>query len=151
MLWAALEQQAGNFPKSIEHLRGVVAAVPRSVIALNNLAYLLVDSANQPDEGLRYAQKVMEIAPNDDRVEDTIGWAYYAKGLYPTAIQHLERAVERDAKSAIPRYHLAMAYQKAGDVTRARLALDTAIKLDSNAPERKRAADLIAASRGAGQ
>jgi tetratricopeptide (TPR) repeat protein len=146
MLFAALEQQAGNYSQCIEHLRSVVAARPRSVAALNNLAYLLVDYANRPDEGLQYAQRVKELAPDDSKVEDTIGWAYFAKGLYPTAVAHLERAVAQDAKTATPLYHLAMAYQRNGDPVKARQVLAAATKLDPAAPERRRAAEILAAT-----
>ena len=143
MLLSVLEQKAGNHGKSIEHLRAVVAASPQSVMALNNLAYLLIDFANQPDEGLKYAQKVKELAPDNEKVEDTIGWALFAKGLYPSAVSHLQRAVLLDGKAAVPRYHLAMAYQKTGDTQKARQEFAQAARLDPSAPERKRASALI--------
>jgi predicted Zn-dependent protease len=143
MLYSALEQESGDYARSIEHLRAVIAAAPQSVAALNNLAYLLVDYANQPDEGLQYAQRVKELAPEDMRVEDTIGWAFFSKGLYPSAIAHLQRAAAHDSNAAVPRYHLAMAYHRSGDAVRARQALADATKLDPNAHERKRATELI--------
>src|SRR5437868_660146 len=75
-LSAMVEQHAGNYSIAIEQFRQVISVAPKSVVALNNLAYLLVDYAHRPDEGLQYAQKVKELAPNDPIVDDTIGWAY---------------------------------------------------------------------------
>lgn len=144
MLFAELERQAGNYPGAIEHLRAIVSVSPRSVVALNNLAYLLVDYANKPDEALQYAQLVKELAPNDPTVDDTIGWAFFNKGLYPTAVSYLQKAANRSSRSAVCRYHLAMAYFKSGDRINARHTLAAALQLDPKVPEAKRAKELIA-------
>jgi tetratricopeptide (TPR) repeat protein len=148
MLAAMMEQQVGNYPAAIQHYRAIVAALPQSVVALNNLAYLLVEYGNRPDEGLQYAQKVKELAPNDRKVEDTIGWAFFRKGLYPTAVGHLESAVTGGGQEAVTRYHLAMAYFKAGSPQKAQQTLDTALRLDSRVPEAKMARELMASGQG---
>lgn len=143
MLAAMIEQQAGNYSAAIQHYRNIVAASPQSVVALNNLAYLLVEYANRPDEGLQYAQKVKELAPNDPKVEDTIGWAFFRKGLYPTAVGHLENAVTRSNQEAAAQYHLAMAYSKAGNRQKAEQTLEAALRQDPHAPEAKLARELV--------
>ncbi len=143
LLLAMLEQQTGNYGAAIDHYRAVVAAMPRSVVALNNLAFLLVEHARQLDEGLRYAQQAQELAPEDPTVLDTIGWAFFRKGLYPTAVDHLQRAVARSARSVSPRYHLAMAYFKSGDLENAKRTLETAWKIDPRSPEARLARDMI--------
>jgi tetratricopeptide (TPR) repeat protein len=83
-----------------------------NLIALNNLASILVPDS--PDEALKYARQAGEIAPDNPVVEDTLGWVYYRKQIYPLAIDYLKKAV---AKSPTPRirFHLAMSYLKAGD------------------------------------
>jgi tetratricopeptide (TPR) repeat protein len=140
---AMTEYQAGNYQAAIQHYQAGLATAPKSVVALNNLAYLLVDYAGRPDEGLQYAQQVKELAPNDPQVEDTIGWALFKKGLYPTAVTHLERAAARSQGSAVTRYHLAMAYFKSGDPQKARQSFDAASRIDSRCSEARAARELI--------
>ncbi len=145
-----IEVKSGNYTKAIEHLHKVVEAQPANVIALNNLAYLLADHTTQRDEALKYAQKAKELAPNDITVEGTLGWAYFQKGMYDVALQHLKAAVGREGKNvidgtAIRRYHLAMAYAKIGNTQDASQTLIAARKLDPNLPEAPVATQMIGA------
>ena len=139
LLLAALESELGNHQAAVEHYRKVVAADPRNVLALNNLAYLLIEHAGQPDEALQLAQKAKELAPESPAVDDTLGWAYYHKGLYGSAIQHLERAALGRQGTALRKFHLAMAYFKAGERNKAQKVLDEARRLDPSLPDLKAA------------
>jgi tetratricopeptide (TPR) repeat protein len=130
----------------------VVEAQPQNIIALNNLAYLLADHTNDTDDALKFAQKAKELAPNDVNVEGTIGWAYFRKGLYDNALRHLQDAVNREGRNvaagtAIRRYHLAMAYKRAGENDKAAKALSAALKLDPNLPEARVATQMLAESK----
>jgi tetratricopeptide (TPR) repeat protein len=80
--------------------------------------------------------------PGKTAYEDTLGWALYRKGLYDVAVPHLEQAAAQKG-SAVPKYHLAMAYAKSGDRTRGRTALDAALKLNPNLPEAKMAKQVV--------
>jgi Tfp pilus assembly protein PilF len=111
-----------------------------NVLALNNLAYVLLNYANRPDDAIKYAVRAQQLAPDNPDIEDTLGWALYLKGVYPTALQHLEDAVNRDGSGTGPnptvrKYHLAMACFKNGDRTRGLRVLEAARKLDPNTPE----------------
>ena len=117
-------------------------------MALNGLAYLLADEANQPDEALKFAQQAKELAPYDPAVDDTLGWVYYRKGLYPVAAGHLEAAVAKEP-NAVRKYHLAMTYFKSGDRPRGTVLLNQALKMDSTLPEAA-TAQRIAAETGGG-
>jgi tetratricopeptide (TPR) repeat protein len=55
VLLAAAETQKGNFEAAIEHYRNALQLRPHNAEILDNLAYLLADKANQPDEALGYA------------------------------------------------------------------------------------------------
>ena len=59
-----------------------VEANPGDAQALNNLAYELIEHGNQPDEALKYAQKAVELSPENPTYADTLGWILYNKGLY---------------------------------------------------------------------
>ena len=133
VLLAQLEMTEGKNAAAIAQYREVVALDESNAVALNGLAYLLAESS-QPDEALKFAQKAKELAPDNAAVDDTLGWTYYRKGLYALAVAHLEAAATRES-TARHKYHLAMAYMKAGDPKRGRQALDEAFKIAPNLVE----------------
>jgi Tfp pilus assembly protein PilF len=143
----ALEAKDGNASAGIAHYRKALDADPNNVIVLNNLAYLLASSTDHIDEALKYAQQAKELAPTTWVVEDTIGWAFYRKGLYDNAVVHLRTAVAKEP-TAVRKYHLAMAYMKAGDQQRGRQTLDEAKRMDPSLPEASAASRLMTDPRG---
>jgi tetratricopeptide (TPR) repeat protein len=148
LMLAEIELQAGNSAAAIAQYRKVLETDSRNLVALNGLGYLLADEANQPDEALKYAQQAKELAPNNAAVDDTLGWVYYCKGLYPVAAGHLEAAVAKEP-NARRKYHLAMAYFKSGDGPRGTVQLNQALKMDSTLPEAV-TAQRMAAETGSG-
>jgi tetratricopeptide (TPR) repeat protein len=152
LLMADLEQAAGNHAAELEHWRKVAEADHTNVVALNNLAYVLLEYAKQPDEALKYAQQAHELAPDNPDIEDTVAWALYQKGIYGTALQHLEHAVSLDGKSratgsTVRKYHLAMAYLKNGKRERGMQVLIAAQKVDGSIPEARMAESVLAQGR----
>jgi Tfp pilus assembly protein PilF len=143
LMLGLLEEQAGNQDAAMEHYRKVLEIVPNSVVALNNLAYLLAADGKQPDEALKLAQQAKEIAPDQPMVEDTLGWALYQKGIYRTAVAHLEDAVSKSDRNPVTRYHLAMAYLRAGDRDRGLKALEAALRIDPKTAEAKMALETL--------
>jgi tetratricopeptide (TPR) repeat protein len=102
------------------------------VVALNNLAYYL--ASENADEALKFAQQAAELAPDSPYVQDTLGWIYYRKGLYSSAIRYLKTAV---AKEPNPRrqFHLGMSYLKSGDRGLGQSLVQTALRQDPNLPK----------------
>ena len=107
--------------------------------------YLLAEQGSQMDEALKYAQTAVELAPTEADYCDTLGWILYRKGLYTSAITYLERA-SANSGNVVWKYHLAMAYAKAGDTKRSREAYDEGRKLNPNLPEAKTAGELLSVS-----
>ena len=109
---ATLEDKSGNRSAATGLYRNILDMDASNIPALNNLAYDL--ALTDPNEALKFAQQALELAPGDSAIRDTLGWVYYRKGIYRTAVIHLKEAV---AKKPTPRreFHLAMAYLKAGD------------------------------------
>jgi tetratricopeptide (TPR) repeat protein len=142
-LWLGnIEETKGNHEQALKNYRDVVAADPGNPQALNNLAYLTSEYANQPNEAIKYAQKAKELAPNDPTYSDTLGWILYRKGLYPSAVSELERAASKDG-DPVWKYHLAMAYARAGDLNRGRSTFRAALKQNPNLPEAKVAQEIL--------
>ena len=149
-LLAKIEHKAGNLKGAMDLYRSVLEAQPNNAVALNNLAYLLTNSAGRPDEALPLAQKAKELAPDDPSVEGTLGWVLYQKGLYDVALEHLKTSAAKNP-TAVIQYHLAMAYFKTGNPQQSRQTLEAALHLDPKLPEAASARQLLAASNGVDQ
>lgn len=145
-LWLGnIEAVQGNLNAATQDFQQVVAADPGNAQALNNYAYLLARSDNQLTEALKYAQKAKELSPGKAEYADTLGWILYRQGLYTSAVRELTSAVN-SVGNPVWKYHLAMAYAKAGDLRRGRDTLQAALKMSPDAPEAKMAQAVLAAA-----
>jgi putative PEP-CTERM system TPR-repeat lipoprotein len=123
--------ETGDQEEALRRYRAAVAVDGSSVMALNNLAWTLASS--DPDVALKYARQAAELAPDSATVEDTLGWIYYRKEIYGTAVTYLETAV---AKEPTPRrqFHLAMSYLKSGKRDLGQKTLQLALRQDPKLP-----------------
>ncbi len=112
LLMAMLNEDSGNREAASQDYRAILDVDSSNIAALNNLAYHL--AVEKPDEALRLAQQAAELAPDSATVQDTLGWVYFHKGLYDSALGYLKAAF---AKQPTPKrqYHLAICYLKAGN------------------------------------
>jgi Flp pilus assembly protein TadD len=82
--------------------------------------------------------------PDSPNAADTLGWAYYQKGIYQSAIGQFQEAIRLSEKRGVPddftvHYHLGMAYQKANQLALARQQLEKAVKLSPNNADARKA------------
>jgi Flp pilus assembly protein TadD len=70
---------------------------------------------------------------------------YYQKDLTTLAIPSFERAAKAQPENPIFRYHLGLAYAKAGEMIKARPILEAALKLDPSNPQAREAREALAA------
>jgi uncharacterized protein (TIGR03790 family) len=123
-------ERAKAFDKAAAHYRAVLEQNPRSVVALNNLAYILADREKRPADALPYAQRAYTLAPGDPNVADTLGWVYLLLGNRVQAGRYLTQAVRGAPFSVDILVHVAALHVEAGDLERARAALDRAQQID---------------------
>jgi tetratricopeptide (TPR) repeat protein len=140
-----VEEKAGHSDAAIGYYNRVLQADANNAPALNNLAYILADTQADPDRALALAQKVKELVPENAAVDDTIGWAYYNKGLFQASLDYLSKA----ANGGTPRRkcHLAMAYIKLGNRQQAATLLQAVLKDNPSLPEAQKALQLLAQAR----
>jgi Flp pilus assembly protein TadD len=103
--------------------------------ASNNLAYVLLETGGNADLALQLAQTARRALPESSNVADTMGWAFYQKGVYQSAIDSFQQAIKLAAKNKEPdnplyHYHLGMAYAKSDQPALARQHLEHVLKLD---------------------
>jgi tetratricopeptide (TPR) repeat protein len=106
-----------------------------NAIAQNNLAWLLSEYGGDTDRALQLAQQAKEKLPGDLQVTDTIGWLYYKKGIYKTAVQYLQECADKDHANPTYQYQLGMVYLKLGDRDEARRHFLQALSLKPGASE----------------
>jgi len=135
------ELTLGNIAGAIAAYRKVIELNPDSPDGLNNLASCLLTNRSELDEALRLAQRAKELRPDDANTNDTLGWAYYQKGLYAPAIPLLEQSVVNN--NPVNRFHLAMALAKAGQRERAQREFQVAFKAAPNLPEANEAKQVL--------
>jgi tetratricopeptide (TPR) repeat protein len=140
-----IEDKAGHASAAVGYYDRVLQEDSTNVPAMNNLAYILADTQTDPDRALALAQKVKELVPENAAIDDTIGWAYYNKGLFQASLDYLGKA----ANGGTPRRkcHLAMAEIKLGDREKAAVLLQAVLKEDPTSPEAHKALQLLAQAR----
>jgi tetratricopeptide (TPR) repeat protein len=144
LMMAAVEEMQRNPAGAIGHFQAVVAADPGNVPALNDLAYLLVETGGSGEEALKHAQRAKELAPYDPHVEDTLGWVMYQRGMYSTALQYLQDSISRENAPAT-NLHLAMTCAKIGNAQKARQYFEAARKQKPDLPGLRAAQQLLGA------
>ncbi len=148
-LWLAnIDDRMRNYPAAIDGYRKVLAMSPQNIIALNNLAYLLVTQSGQVDEALNAAQRALELAPGNADIEGTLGWVLYRKGAYESSLRYLKDASQRDGSATsegaiVRKYHLGMAYLKDGNRNLGVKSLASALQMNSSLPEAELARRLL--------
>ena len=142
LLLGKLQDRRGDHAAALDEFQKVVNQDSNNAEGLNNLAYLLAEQKSDTNQALKYAQRARELAPNNPEYADTLGWIFYHQGLYSSAIEQLGVAASHTG-NPVWKYHLAMAYAKAGDLQRGRSVLDEALKVNPNVPEAKAATAML--------
>ncbi|MEX0724832.1 MAG: tetratricopeptide repeat protein [Planctomycetaceae bacterium] len=130
MKWqlASWQDGQGQNTEAIETYRALLAENEKSVIAMNNLAWLLALDKSNIDEAKALVERAMQIAGPISDLLDTRGVIEILAGEFPQAIATLEAAVvEND--SASRRFHLALAFAGTDNLDAARFHMDEANRL----------------------
>jgi putative PEP-CTERM system TPR-repeat lipoprotein len=143
MALGAIYDAGGETAEAQEMYEKALEINPDFAPAANNLAWLLLQQAQDPDRALMLAKKAKGQLPDDPRVADTLGLACIVKGLYASAIAELSDAAEKMAQNPTVLYHLGLAYWKNNEKDQAVEALRDALKIKKAFPERQAATELL--------
>jgi tetratricopeptide (TPR) repeat protein len=110
---------------------------PSNPLASNDMAYALLQTGGNVDIALSLAQTARRGMPNSPSAADTLGWVYYQKGSYESAIDLFQEALRLIDKNKFPpdaniHYHLGLAYQKTDQPALARQQLQRVLKINPN-------------------
>lgn len=123
-----------NWDQAKAQYQQALVVSPDNALAANNLAYVLLEQGGNIDVAMNMAQTARRGMPNSPSAADTLGWAYYQKGIYHSAIDQFLEALRLNQKnggpdSATVHYHLGLAYEKVNQNSLAREHLEKAVKL----------------------
>lgn len=108
---------------------------PRGAAAAsNNLAWMYAERGGNLEAATRLAQYAKSRAPDQPQFSDTLGWIYYKREMYTQAVGALQLAADAMPNEPEYHYHLGMAFAQAGDDSKARKALERALKLSAKFP-----------------
>ena len=148
ILAGELYEAKHNWDQAKAMYQQALSISPDHPMASNNLAYVLLEQGGNVDVAMGMAQTARRGMPNSPNAADTLGWAFYHKGIYKSAISQFQEALRLNERAGAPddavlHYHLGLAYQKANQLSLARQQLEKALKLKpDNADARKALSEL---------
>jgi len=134
LMVAVILHTQSRFAEAEKAYREILDLDPTAAAAANNLAWLYADSSSNLDIALQLAQMAKQRRPDDPNANDTLGWVYLKKDLVREALRCLEESAAAVPDNPVVQYHLGMAYLKAGDAPRARVALGRSLQLNPGFP-----------------
>lgn len=87
---------------------------PDQPLVLNYLGYSWLEKGLNLDEALPMIQKAVDQRPDDGYIVDSLGWAHYLRGDFPSAVKELERAIELRPVDPVINDHLGDALWRVG-------------------------------------
>ena len=129
---ARLYERMERYDDAVKSYRAVVRTGTESAEAYNNMAYILATRKDKASAALPLAEKALELAGPRPRILDTLGWVHCLNGNYEAAATHLERARAEVPQLPEIRYHLGVAYHRAGKDEKAAEELREALSISTS-------------------
>lgn len=137
----SISMQRGAYPSAEAHYRKVVELRADDAVALNNLAWTLVQQGKP--EALQHARRANELRPGQPALMDTLASALRASGALPEAVQWQQKTVT--ASNGEPRYRMRLAELliATNNPTKAREELKVLEALGENFAQRDKVMELL--------
>ena len=135
LLAGGIYESKQDWDHAKQQYQKVLEIQPENPLASNNLAYVMLEQGGNVDVAFAMAQTARRQLPDNPNSADTLGWAFYHKHVYTSAINLFKEAVKKKPDNALYNYHLGLAYAKTGQAALARQQLDRVVKLKPNSPE----------------
>lgn len=130
-----------DWAQAESHYREVLRSQPGHVLALNNVAWLLVKQGKSG--ALPLAERAVAAAPGQPQILDTLALALAADNQVDKALALQKKTVERAPDDPSLRLTLAKLYLKAGDKSQARTELRRLEQLGSRFADHAEVAELL--------
>lgn len=138
---ADLALQQKDFALAESRYRAVALLQPGNALALNNIAWLLVQQ-NKPG-AMEYAVKASQLMPNQPALLDTLAMAQAADNKPKEAVETQKKALALAPQDNMLRFNLAKLLVQMGDKAGARIELEALDKLGTRFPEHQKVGELL--------
>jgi tetratricopeptide (TPR) repeat protein len=135
LLSGGIYENRKDWESAKQQYQKVLALQSDNPIASNNLAYVMLQQGGNVDVAFAMAQTARRQLPDNPNSADTLGWAFYHKQVYTSAITLFKEAVKKEPDNALFNYHLGLAYAKSGQAGLAKQQLDRLVRLKPNSSE----------------
>lgn len=123
--------------KMLTSMKKSVDLDPKNPVALNYLAYSLLDLGRELPMAEKLVLKAHSLSKNDPFILDTVGWLYYKKSDYKKSISYLEKAYKLMPDAAVIVEHLADVYVKLNLTQKANTLYKKALSLETDDIKKK--------------
>jgi tetratricopeptide (TPR) repeat protein len=148
LLAGGIYQNQKDWDQAKQQYQKVLEIQAENPVASNNLAYVMLQQGGNVDVAFAMAQTARRQLPDNPNSADTLGWAFYHKQVYTSAITLFKEAVKKDPENALFNYHLGLAYAKTGQAALARQQLDRVVKLKPDFPDVEELRRALAEAKG---
>jgi len=135
LLAGGIYEAKQDWDNAKQQYQKVLQIQPDNPLASNNLAYVMLEQGGNVEVAFAMAQTARRQFPDNPNSADTLGWAFYHKGVYTSAITQFKAALKKEPDNALFNYHLGLAYAKSGQAALARQQLDRVLKINPNFPD----------------
>jgi len=142
-LYAAdITLKSGKYRTAIEHYEWLLKTQPDNVVVLNNIAWAY-QQVGDTRAALESAERAQKLRPDNAAVADTLGWMLVEQGHTERGLELLQSAVAAAPEAHEIRYHLAQAWLRAGENSKAHAELEQLLATDANFPQQGEAMKLL--------
>jgi Flp pilus assembly protein TadD len=149
IMLGSLEETQGKWQEAQDLYQRALGLQADNAAAANNLAYLMLTHGGNVDVALTFAQTARRAKPDVPNTADTLAWAYIQKGVYGSAVDLLQEAVQQAPTNPTYHYHLGIAYQKNKDDANAKIQFERALQLNPQPAQESEIRQQLAAVGGA--
>jgi Flp pilus assembly protein TadD len=132
---------ARDYPTAEARYRKVIELQPNNALALNNVAWLLVQQAKPG--AVAFAEKANQLLPGRPPLMDTLASALAAEKQVPRALELQKQAVERSPDDGSLRMNLAKLYLQAEQKGMARSELEKLERMGRKYPNQEEVGKML--------
>ncbi len=123
--------------QAITDYKSLLEKMPKNTSVLNNLAYMLAEKNEGLPDALEYAERAVELRPNDAALLDTYGYVLHKNGNHSKAdavlLAALQQYEQKNVGAPVELYeHLGMVKEALGDKAKALVAYRQALQVGAD-------------------